>query len=79
MSDLTKAVSFLEAGDWKAAHRIVQPLDSELARWAHGIVHLMEGDEVNARYWYRRIERDMPSGRTRAIEREISALRSRLT
>jgi NAD(P)-dependent dehydrogenase (short-subunit alcohol dehydrogenase family) len=47
-----QAVRHLEAGEWKAAHVIVQK-DSLLGCWAHGIVHLLEGDLDNARYWYR--------------------------
>ena len=35
----------MESGAWQAAHKIVQDdEDSRLFCWAHGIVHLMEGD-----------------------------------
>ena len=52
--DLRQAVALLAAGDWRAAHEIVQAdEESRLSCWAHGIVHLMEGDVANARYWYR--------------------------
>jgi hypothetical protein len=78
MSDINQAVSELEQGDWRAAHRIVQPLDSPMACWAHGIVHLMEGDEFNARYWHRRANRPLPAPGENRIEREIEALRDRL-
>ena len=51
---LRSAVAHLEKGDWKAAHEIVQKdEESELSCWAHGIVHVMEGDLSNAAYWYR--------------------------
>ncbi|HUQ73354.1 MAG TPA: hypothetical protein VM183_01410 [Burkholderiales bacterium] len=51
--ELQKALRHLEAGDWHAAHEIVQrDEESLLACWAHGIVHIMEGDLPNARYWY---------------------------
>src|SRR5438105_6232193 len=33
---------------------------SPLSCWAHGIVHLMEGDLSNARYWYREAGRAFP-------------------
>ena len=57
-NDLRQAVKLLAAGDWKAAHQIVQDdEDSRLACWAHGIVHVMEGDLPNARYWYRKAGR----------------------
>ena len=56
--DLRRAVQLLEIGDWQAAHAIVQEdEDSRLFCWAHGIVHIMEGDRSNARYWYRKAGR----------------------
>ena len=60
MATLDDAVRLIEAGDWQAAHTIVQKDSSQLASWAHGIVHLLEGDRSNAGYWYRRAERDLP-------------------
>ena len=66
------AVRHLKKGDWEKAHAIVQTDDSELGCWAHGIVHIVEGDIGNARYWYRRAHRGFP----KAIdpELEIAAL-----
>ena len=74
-ADLLKAISHLESGEWQAAHGIVQEDEQDaLACWAHGIVHVLEGDLPNARYWYRE------AGRTFrepfALEAEISALKS---
>ena len=74
---LTKAVLFLEAGAWQQAHEIVQQERSNLAAWLHGIVHTLEGDLDNARYWYRRAGRDFP-GRD-AVQQEIAAARRKLT
>ena len=72
-----KAVRFMEGGDWKAAHEIVQrDEDSALACWAHGIVHLMEGDLPNARYWYREAKRPFPT--TVAVAKEVSRLKASL-
>ena len=50
--DLQHAVELLAAGDWESAHKIVQEDSSPLAAWLHGIVHTLEGDLDNARYWY---------------------------
>jgi hypothetical protein len=50
--DLQHAVELLAAGDWNGAHKIVQDDSSALAAWLHGIVHTLEGDLDNARYWY---------------------------
>ena len=68
---LAVAVALLESGDWQAAHAIVQEdEESALACWAHGIVHLLEGDAANARYWYKNAGR--PFGED--VPREIAAL-----
>ena len=76
-ADIHEAVALLEAGDWQAAHRIVQQDEaSTLACWAHGIVHLMEGDASNARYWYREAKRAFPSKPD--AQDEIRALRGEL-
>ena len=76
-SELLKAVRFLEAGDWQAAHKIVQKdEDSPLACWAHGIVHIMEGDLPNARYWYREAKRRFPA--EPLAKTEVAALRAAL-
>jgi hypothetical protein len=52
-----EALALLERGDWQQAHAIVQQYDTQYAAWLHGIVHVLEGDLDNARYWYRRAER----------------------
>jgi len=71
--DLSRALALLRHGDWQAAHLIVQrDEDSALSCWAHGIVHLMEGDIANARYWYREAKREFP--RNPSIPEEIAAL-----
>jgi hypothetical protein len=75
--ELLKALALLRAGDWQAAHVIVQKdEDSPLSCWAHGIVHLMEGDASNARYWYREAKREFP--RKPSIPGEIEALAAAL-
>jgi len=72
---LRDAVAHLERGDWRAAHDIVQKdEDSPLWCWAHGIVHAMEGDLGNARYWYRQAKRAFP--RDYSVAAEIAALKS---
>ena len=71
--DLVRALGFLRAGDWRAAHEIVQrDEDAPLSCWAHGIVHLMEGDTPNARYWYREAKRGFPG--QASLAEEIAAL-----
>jgi hypothetical protein len=73
VESLRRAADLLAAGDWEAAHVIVQDDPSKLAAWMHGIVHLLEGDTSNARYWYRQAGRSFPAGDVRA---EIDAVRA---
>jgi len=74
---LAEAATYMESGDWRAAHEIVQKdEESMLACWAHGIVHLMEGDVPNAKYWYREARRSFPAHPS--IPGEIAALRTEI-
>jgi len=59
MKTLHDAIVLLENGDWKTAHTIVQSDDSTTGAWAHGIVHMLEGDLKNAGYWYGRAGREL--------------------
>jgi len=70
---LARAVALLASGDWRQAHAIVQDEKGALAAWLHGIVHTLEGDLDNARYWYRRAERAFPG--PDAVRDEIAAAR----
>lgn len=69
---LGTAIRHLRSGDWQKAHAIVQNDNTEMGCWAHGIVHLLEGDVGNARYWFRRAGRPFP--RERDANAEIDAL-----
>jgi len=60
---LREAVSRALAGDWQSAHEIVDKHEEEEnARWIHAVVHRMEGDLDNARYWYGRCRRELREG-----------------
>ena len=73
---LARAVAHLENREWQAAHEIVQDDKSVLAAWLHGIVHTLEGDLDNARYWYRRARRAFRGAE--AVEAEIGEARRTL-
>jgi hypothetical protein len=73
-SKLCEAIRALDAGDWNLAHRTVQALEGPVAAWLHGILHMIEGDESNARYWYQRAGRDYP-GKAQA-ESELQSLKA---
>ena len=71
---LLLAVDRALAGDWQAAHEIAQDHeDDDVASWIHAVVHWMEGDLSNARYWFRQAGRQMsdhptPEATLRAIK-----------
>lgn len=55
---LLRAIELALAGQWDAAHEIVQEYeDDSTASWIHAVLHKMEGDLSNSRYWYRRAGR----------------------
>jgi hypothetical protein len=52
--DLIEAVDLAIAGDWNGAHEIVQQDEADpVFCWVHAVLHKIEGDAANARYWYR--------------------------
>lgn len=65
---LNTALRYLKKGDWEKAHTLVQKDESPMGCWAHGIVHMLEGDLGNARYWYRRAHRSFPQGADASAE-----------
>jgi hypothetical protein len=69
---LSTAIRHLRRGDWQKAHVLVQNDSTDMGFWAHGIVHLLEGDVGNARYWFRRAGRRFP--REPDANAEIDAL-----
>jgi hypothetical protein len=71
---LHEALACLERDNWEAAHQIVQGDDTAAGCWIHGIVHVMEGDLDNARYWYGRAGRAF----TQDAAQEIAAVKKSL-
>jgi hypothetical protein len=52
--DLIRAVDLALAGDCDGAHGIVQQDEADPTFcWVHAVLHKIEGDAANARYWYR--------------------------
>jgi hypothetical protein len=63
--DLLQAIDLAAAGQWDAAHRIVQQYDADpVAAWIHAVLHKIEGDLDNSRYWYRR------AGKMECVDRD---------
>jgi hypothetical protein len=51
---LVRSLLLLMAGDLERAHILVQEASDADGTYIHGIVHRVEGDFDNARYWFRR-------------------------
>ena len=49
-----KAIDLALSGKWDEAHTIVQEINTDFAQWIHAVLHKIEGDEPNSRYWYNR-------------------------
>jgi hypothetical protein len=71
--ELLHALEASENGDWETAHNIAQSKegtpDYDIL---HAFLHRAEGDEFNARYWYRRIGLAFPKN---TLEQELEELR----
>jgi len=53
--ELIAAVDQAIEGDWDGAHTTCQNIEgNQTADWLHAVLHKIEGDQGNARYWYRR-------------------------
>ena len=53
---LIHAIDFAINDSWDESHKIVQDLNSIEAHWIHAVLHKIEGDEFNSRYWYERAQ-----------------------
>jgi len=76
--ELLKAIDLALADQWDSAHQIVQQYEDTTAAWIHAVLHKIEGDQDNSRYWYRRagtLEHfpDEPKQELAVIRKEIAA------
>lgn len=74
--DLLRAIELASADKWDDAHELVQKYEDAMASWIHAVLHKMEGDLGNARYWYRRADRvehleDEPHAELAVIRAEL--------
>lgn len=76
--ELMTALDHALAGRWDEAHQIAQRYEqSPVANWLHAVLHKIEGDAGNARYWYARTHMDYerfpdPKVELRAIHHELT-------
>ena len=67
---LIRAIELALANAWDEAHRIVQDYDDRNACWIHAVLHRIEGDEGNSRYWYGRAGKPFTTSTDPAAELE---------
>ena len=53
---LKMAVEAALAGDWDKSHNIAQDYGDPIANWIHAVLHKIEGDVWNSKYWYARTQ-----------------------
>ncbi len=70
---LLTALAHADAGNWKAAHDLVDDLEGADAAWVHANLHREEGDLGNARYWYGHAGRPESKASVRDERVEIAA------
>jgi len=67
-----KALSHLRRNEWDKAHAIVMGMRDKLAFRIHGLLHRIEGDLDNARYWYDRS--GVPFSKSKSAASEIKKI-----
>ena len=55
-AQLKMAVEAALAGDWDKSHNIAQDYSDATANWIHAVLHKIEGDVWNSKYWYARTQ-----------------------
>src|SRR3982074_724945 len=71
-----RVLSHLRRNEWNKAHAIVMGMRDKLAFHIHGLVHRIEGDLVNARYWDDRAA--VPFSKWRSAASEIEEIAAAL-
>ena len=77
-ADLLTAIDAALAGHWDEAHVIVQQDEADVnACWIHAVLHAIEGEHGNARYWFAKAGKlDRADNVPKA---ELEAIRAALT
>ena len=77
-NDLKRAVQLALDDSWDEAHQLVQQYETDpSACWIHAVLHKIEGDESNSRYWYRRAGKlehfgDEPKAELQQISQQLA-------
>jgi hypothetical protein len=52
LSPEAQALWQIKNGTWEAAHHIAQDIPTKMGSWIHALLHVIEGDQWNADYWF---------------------------
>jgi hypothetical protein len=74
---LLNAVQAALDGDWDKSHNIAQDYSDSTANWIHAVLHKIEGDVWNSKYWYARTAGKSYDDFSDAIE-ELKAIKNSL-
>ncbi len=72
-SELRIAVQAALDGDWHKSHNIAQDYSDDIANWIHAVLHKIEGDESNSKYWYARTSINGADGKNYADFSDVTA------
>ncbi len=61
LSPEAQALWHAKKGNWHEAHEIAQEIHTPMGSWIHALLHLIEGDIGNARYWYAKARKPAPT------------------
>ncbi|MFA6179432.1 MAG: hypothetical protein WC696_07465 [Candidatus Methylopumilus sp.] len=80
LNELKIAVNAALSGQWDKAHLIAQDSDNAIAHWIHAVLHKIEGDAGNSRYWYARAHKSYedyadPTEELQAIAAQLETAR----
>ena len=75
-SDHRRALAHLRRREWQKAHELVMDLGDKVAYHMHGLVHRLEGDMENARYWYAKA--GVPIPRSLRLAAELKKIEAEL-
>ncbi|TLD69922.1 hypothetical protein FEM03_14405 [Phragmitibacter flavus] len=52
-----RALWHAKKGNWDESHEIAQDIHSRMGSWIHALLHLIEGDQGNANYWFHKAQK----------------------
>ena len=68
-----RALWHMAQGDWQHAHSEIDDGEDPDSMWVHAHLHRVEGDAVNAAYWYRMAGKPVYKGSFQTEQEEMLA------